>query len=191
MNIRLYEDTGLNYNRHRYYDPRQGRYITQDPIGLRGGWNFYKYPYNPAQRIDPQGLFDGNFGSLGDGGFGSFCAANESAMRHLPPEDVIAVLDNNAKMHNVYNPLSEYVYGIAVLPSVVGMSAINAGASLARRVTACVKDTVESVIKDGERDPKAIALTCGKGFLNEGAPDWQSKISDFLIDSLASYSQKQ
>ncbi|AVF36185.1 hypothetical protein BV494_15195 [Rahnella sikkimica] len=23
-------------NRHRYYDPMQGRYITQDPIGLRG-----------------------------------------------------------------------------------------------------------------------------------------------------------
>jgi RHS repeat-associated protein len=30
------EETGLYYNRHRYYDPKQGRYITQDPIGLRG-----------------------------------------------------------------------------------------------------------------------------------------------------------
>ncbi|MBA3112621.1 RHS repeat protein, partial [Salmonella enterica] len=27
------EETGLYYNRHRYYDPLQGRYITQDPIG--------------------------------------------------------------------------------------------------------------------------------------------------------------
>jgi len=36
MNIRLYEETGLHYNRHRYYDPRQGRYIMQAPIGLEG-----------------------------------------------------------------------------------------------------------------------------------------------------------
>ncbi|WP_198598481.1 RHS repeat domain-containing protein, partial [Escherichia sp. MOD1-EC6300] len=28
------EESGLYYNRHRYYDPLQGRYITQDPIGL-------------------------------------------------------------------------------------------------------------------------------------------------------------
>ena len=30
------EENGLYYNRYRYYDPAQGRYITQDPIGLRG-----------------------------------------------------------------------------------------------------------------------------------------------------------
>ncbi|EPD3463769.1 type VI secretion system tip protein TssI/VgrG, partial [Escherichia coli] len=33
------EESGLYYNRNRYYDPLQGRYITQDPIGLRGEWN--------------------------------------------------------------------------------------------------------------------------------------------------------
>ncbi|EHA8898196.1 hypothetical protein JHW15_004563, partial [Salmonella enterica subsp. enterica] len=36
----------------------QGRYITQDPIGLKGGWNLYKYPFNPTLRIDPLGLFE-------------------------------------------------------------------------------------------------------------------------------------
>lgn len=43
-------------NRHRYYDPEQGRYITQDPIGLMGGWNLYQYPLDPIQIIDPLGL---------------------------------------------------------------------------------------------------------------------------------------
>ncbi|MGG6633446.1 UNVERIFIED_CONTAM: RHS domain-containing protein, partial [Enterobacter cloacae] len=50
------EETGLYYNRHRYYDPQQGRYITQDPIGLEGGWNPYLYPLNPVQETDPLGL---------------------------------------------------------------------------------------------------------------------------------------
>ena len=30
------EESALYYNRHRYYNPGQGRYITQDPIGLAG-----------------------------------------------------------------------------------------------------------------------------------------------------------
>lgn len=49
-------ESGLYYNRHRYYNPRLGRYITQDPIGLKGGWNLYQYPLDPVQRLDPLGL---------------------------------------------------------------------------------------------------------------------------------------
>ena len=50
------EESGLYYNRHRHYDPLQGRYITQDPIGLEGGWSLYAYPLNPVNGIDPLGL---------------------------------------------------------------------------------------------------------------------------------------
>lgn len=50
------KETGLYYNRHRYYDSPQGRYITQDSIGLRGEWNLYQYPLNPIRFIDPLGL---------------------------------------------------------------------------------------------------------------------------------------
>ncbi|ECE0916774.1 RHS repeat protein [Salmonella enterica] len=50
------EESGLYYNRHRYYNPGQGRYITQDPIGLKGGWNLYQYPLNPVTGTDPLGL---------------------------------------------------------------------------------------------------------------------------------------
>ena len=61
QNIRFqgqYEDaeTGLYYNRFRYYDADSGRYINQDPIGLLGGTNFYAYGVNPVTNIDPLGL---------------------------------------------------------------------------------------------------------------------------------------
>ncbi|EBC0775931.1 RHS repeat protein [Salmonella enterica subsp. enterica] len=56
------EGSGLYYNRYRYYNPGQGRYITQDPIGLAGGWNLYQYPLNPIHKADPLGLNDIDFG---------------------------------------------------------------------------------------------------------------------------------
>ncbi len=49
-------ETGLHYNRFRYYDPDVGRFVTQDPIGLDGGDNLYQYAPNPAGWIDPHGL---------------------------------------------------------------------------------------------------------------------------------------
>jgi RHS repeat-associated protein len=50
-------ETGLHYNYHRYYNPRTGRYITPDPIGLGGGINLFTYVAgNPINLTDPLGL---------------------------------------------------------------------------------------------------------------------------------------
>jgi len=49
-------ETGLHYNRHRYYDPDAGRFIHQDPIGLGGGENLYLYVPNPIGWVDLLGL---------------------------------------------------------------------------------------------------------------------------------------
>ncbi len=53
-----YEDseTGLYYNRFRFYDPDSARYLTQDPIGLVGGDNLYQYAPNSTAWADPLGL---------------------------------------------------------------------------------------------------------------------------------------
>ena len=50
------EETGLHYNRFRYYDPDVGRFASQDPIGLAGGVNTYQYTPNPVGWVDPLGL---------------------------------------------------------------------------------------------------------------------------------------
>ncbi|WP_311767892.1 RHS repeat-associated core domain-containing protein, partial [Burkholderia cepacia] len=49
-------ETGLRYNRYRYYDPGSGRFVSKDPIGLDGGINVYQYVPNPVEWIDPFGL---------------------------------------------------------------------------------------------------------------------------------------
>ena len=53
-----YEDTetGLYYNRFRYYDPETGQYISQDPIGLAGGNSLYDYVRDTYRQIDVLGL---------------------------------------------------------------------------------------------------------------------------------------
>lgn len=46
-----------DYNYFRTYDPKLGRYIESDPIGLYGGLNTYTYvENNPLLLIDPLGL---------------------------------------------------------------------------------------------------------------------------------------
>ena len=50
------EESGLHYNRFRYYDPEIGRFVSQDPIGLQGGMNLFEYAPNPVGWTDPLGL---------------------------------------------------------------------------------------------------------------------------------------
>ena len=49
-------ETGLYYNRHRYYDAESGQYLSPDPIGLHGGRRAYGYVKNPLSWVDPLGL---------------------------------------------------------------------------------------------------------------------------------------
>jgi RHS repeat-associated protein len=49
-------ETGLHYNRFRYYDPGLGEYISADPIGLAGGLSSYTYVRDSLTWVDPLGL---------------------------------------------------------------------------------------------------------------------------------------
>ena len=63
------EESGLHYNRFRYYDPSSGRFVSQDPIGLLGGGNLYAYVDNPNSFVDELGLKSRqpNYGQTGCG----------------------------------------------------------------------------------------------------------------------------
>ncbi|MGX9570243.1 RNase A-like domain-containing protein [Pseudomonas sp. CFBP 5748] len=82
-------ESGLHYNRHRYYNPRTGRYLTPDPSKLAGGLNGYRYTLNPTGWVDPLGLAcqcpgdieaDGPFSEIVPGGG---LAAHEARGGHL------------------------------------------------------------------------------------------------------------
>jgi RHS repeat-associated protein len=51
------QESGLNYFYHRYYNPFNGSFINEDPIGLSGGLNMYGFISNdPMNFLDPFGL---------------------------------------------------------------------------------------------------------------------------------------
>ncbi|WP_311206964.1 RHS repeat-associated core domain-containing protein [Escherichia coli] len=49
-------ESGLCYNRFRYYEPESGMYLVSDPLGLLGGEQTYRYVPNPLGWIDQYGL---------------------------------------------------------------------------------------------------------------------------------------
>jgi RHS repeat-associated protein len=53
----LQDENGLCLMRHRFYDPKAGRFMTEDPAGLDVGLNLYEYAKgDPVGYVDPSGL---------------------------------------------------------------------------------------------------------------------------------------
>jgi RHS repeat-associated protein len=77
------EESGLHYNRYRYYDPHSGRFVSKDPIGLAGGNNLHSYAPNPLQWIDPLGLCSSKLNKALGG-----VTHDRMQAHHLIPEEV-------------------------------------------------------------------------------------------------------
>jgi RHS repeat-associated protein len=101
--------TRLHYNYFRDYDPRLGRYIESDPIGLAGGINTYAYVGgNPVNHTDPLGLAPGTDG-FPSGVIGGFCGPGDNGDKCPQLIQAINALSADLKdQYNdiIYNPLN-------------------------------------------------------------------------------------
>jgi len=95
-----YEDseTGLYYNRFRYFDPEAGQYTSQDPIALHGGMALYAYVADPTRWFDPLGLKKSGGGATAGAGGGPSCTAAEQSASYQGSDPYFGVdrLDNIA-----------------------------------------------------------------------------------------------
>jgi RHS repeat-associated protein len=178
MNLRLPgqyadEETGLYYNDHRYYDPVRGRYLTPDPLGLRGGANGYTYAgVNPMKYIDPEGLTLFAFDGTGNTNDQTWLTANGSS-----PSNVLHLFDlyaagNKRYITGVGTIHRDQRYGdivpAAYKPGTIPLPAIEAdmganysGPARIQRMVQYFNDEAELVADDGTMDVDIVGFSRG------------------------------
>ncbi|WP_082806304.1 RHS repeat-associated core domain-containing protein [Kluyvera intermedia] len=103
-------ESGLCYNRFRYYEPESGMYLVSDPLGLGGGEQTYRYVGNPCGWVDPLGLAATSIPLskgkpdfyVGPGGPGSTMPS--TAYRYMNSKYAAQTMENNSA------PLSYFGY---------------------------------------------------------------------------------
>tara|TARA_R110000796_G_scaffold220695_1_gene336778 strand:- start:846 stop:1304 length:459 start_codon:yes stop_codon:yes gene_type:complete len=87
------DESGLHYNRFRYYSPQQARFIHQDPIGLVGGINHYQYAPNHVNWVDPFGLIckENSWNVFQKNTRGHFKSSSEAAESYRKVKEVEAM----------------------------------------------------------------------------------------------------
>lgn len=81
------EETGLYYNRFRYYSPEIGRYIKPDPIRFFGGIAFYRYVIDPNVWVDILGL-SSNPITFTDSTGTTFTVTGYTGLSHLKDDEL-------------------------------------------------------------------------------------------------------
>ncbi|HVI39492.1 MAG TPA: RHS repeat-associated core domain-containing protein, partial [Anaerovoracaceae bacterium] len=98
-------ETGLHYNRYRYYDSQVGRFVSRDPISFGGGTNFYQYASNPVMWTDPLGLAaDGQLGTYGSMNGGSNVGDQLEVHELVRHESLVQMGCANKRRRNKANP---------------------------------------------------------------------------------------
>jgi len=103
-------ETGLFYNLNRYYDPAMKRYLTQDPLKLAAGLNFYFYvAANPITCTDPLGLLaglDNSHSVLNNGG----TPLSKDQINALPEDQRLKYIQDTVEQLNISTPENGAVF---------------------------------------------------------------------------------
>ncbi|CAK6614366.1 TPA: RHS repeat-associated core domain-containing protein [Providencia stuartii] len=137
-----YEDreTGLYYNRFRYYDKDSGQSISPDPIGLLGGLNPYGYVHCPTGFIDPLGLACYPLTFAKDTAESAFSNPKrvQHAARHLIDEGVLPNWNKNTAVKFkemgidiLENPVSTFEHVLRDGNAVTGFTGVANGKTVA------------------------------------------------------------
>ena len=158
----LYEDeeTGLYYNRYRYYDCNTGTYISQDPISIAGGLNVYAYVHDSNTLTDIFGLspdiplagageelFVGTYNQVRAGNIKS--GLNSTHTPHHVVQDALSQTTHGKGITiNLRKDLHELTrtYRVPIDKSIVG---------LRNNLAADVKD-VKNILLNAGYDPKVV-----------------------------------
>ena len=100
-------ETGLHYNRQRFYDPKTGRYLTPDPIGQTGGLNIYSYAgAGPVSSIDELGLASQTM-CVFAGPFVLHCAVGATVLTAAAVLGTSLILSSDSKPRSVPDSLTD------------------------------------------------------------------------------------
>jgi RHS repeat-associated protein len=121
------DENGLIHMGARYYNPLLRRFLSQDPLGLGGGLNYYAFGLNnPVQFIDPTGLEAESVGSTpGQGPAPSIFDGLNSAFRGILPESYAArfVGFNHPRPEGI----SQFAHGTPLLGTGIALSEVITG----------------------------------------------------------------
>lgn len=103
------DGTGLLYMRARYYNPKFGRFISSDPLGLAGGLNTHAYALgNPVSLSDPLGLSSDDI---------PFIPALLGVRDFDDPRPPKSLTETPEKLANAVGPATESFFYDALLPA--------------------------------------------------------------------------
>lgn len=114
-------ESGLCYNRFRYYEPESGMYLVSDPLGLQGGANTYAYVPNPCGYVDPLGL--------------AFCPRMQKSLQKLADRAVADII-NNPKLAQELMSAGSYAH----LKNATELYAASFGKAVERRMAQLIQD---------------------------------------------------
>jgi RHS repeat-associated protein len=108
------EETGLSYNRYRYFDSHLGQYVSQDPLRLAASDNLYEMAPNCFKFADPLGLrcyrlrSEGNRTIIEIFDNPAFSAAQSAELADFVRAWNRVIARNGGQMSRRQNPLSKH-----------------------------------------------------------------------------------